>query len=205
MRFAGFTLRITDQARTDEFLREFHDYERNGNLPNLVLMQLPNDHTSGDDAGYPKPDSAVADNDLALGRIVDAISHSRYWRDTAIFVVEDDAQDGQDHVDPHRTVALVISAYNRPHVVDSHFYNQASIVRTIETIFGLQPLTQFDARAPLIVSPFGTQATAQPYGVLANRVRLDELNPGRTGFIKPGADPALDIPDQFFNGVFSSR
>jgi hypothetical protein len=105
-----------------------------------------------------------------------AVSRSRFWRDTAIFAVEDDAQDGLDHVDGHRTAALVISAYNRANSVDSRFYNQASILRTIEMIFGLKPLTRFDRDAPPIVAPF-SGSDLRPFTALRNRVALDELNP----------------------------
>jgi hypothetical protein len=112
-----------------------------------------------------------------LGRIVDAVSHSRFWRDTVIFVVEDDAQNGFDHVDGHRTMALAISAYNRRHTVDSHFYNQTSILRTIEAILGLKPLTQFDGLAVPIVAPFGLGADLAPYSARPNNVPLDRLNP----------------------------
>ncbi len=175
--YPGFTLRISDQARADEFLREFRGFQRTGQLPSLILMQLGNDHTAGTAAGYPVPDSAVADNDLALGRIVDAVSHSRYWADTAIFVVEDDAQNGLDHVDGHRTMALVISAHSRPHLVSSRFYNQTSILKTIELILGLRPLTQFDANANTIVEPFALSTAAlRPYVALPSAIALDRLN-----------------------------
>ncbi len=177
MAYPAFSLRISDQERADEFLREFRRFERSGTFPNFVLMQLGNDHTAGTDPGYPDPDAAVADNDFALGRVVDAISHSRYWKDTAIFVVEDDAQNGLDHVDGHRTMALVISAYNRARAVDSRFYNQTSILATIERIFNLPPLTQFDAYAPPIVAPFAATADLTPYGARPNTIPLDRLNP----------------------------
>lgn len=176
-RYPGFTLRISDQQRASEFLREFRAFERSGKFPNFVLLQLGNDHTAGTAPGYPTPDAAVADNDLALGRIVDAISHSRYWKNTAVFVVEDDAQNGLDHVDGHRTMALVVSAYGRRGYVDSRFYNQTSILATIERIFRLRPLTQFDAHAPPIVSPFAASADLTAYDARPNNVPLDRLNP----------------------------
>ena len=118
-----------------------------GMLPNLMVMRLPNDHTSGTQPGLPTPEAVVADNDLALGRIVEAVSHSKFWPETCIFVVEDDPQNGFDHVDGHRTVALVISPYTRREVVDSTNYNQTSMVRTIELMLGLPPMNQFDASA----------------------------------------------------------
>jgi len=184
MAYPGFSLRVPDQVRADEFLHELRRYERRGSFPSLSIVQLPNDHTAGTAPGYPVPAAAVADNDYALGRIVDGISRSRFWKDTVIFVVEDDAQDGFDHVDGHRTAALVVSAYNRPDTIDSHFYNQTSILRTIEAILNLHSLTQFDANAPLIVAPFGLHPDGAPYAVVANRVPLDTLNPDPKGKLR---------------------
>ena len=214
MAYPAFTLRISDQARADEFIRELRRFERSGKLPSFVLMQLGNDHTAGSFPGYPVPTSAVADNDLALGRVVDAISHSSYWKNTVIFVVEDDAQNGVDHVDGHRTMALVISAYNKKHAVDSSFYNQTSILRTIEAIFGLRPLTQFDAASPPIADIFDSQATQAPYDAVPNRVPLDVINPKRVSLDPPNGFASLqasdfDRPDgvdpAFFNPVLSAR
>ena len=123
----------------DEFLKEFGEFEKNGNLPRLVVLLLPQDHTNGTAPGYPTPRACVADNDLALGRVVEAISHSRYWKESAIFVTEDDAQNGLDHVDGHRTVGLVISPWTRRAAVDSTFYTTINMYRTIEQILGLPP------------------------------------------------------------------
>lgn len=176
MRYPGFSLRVPDQVRADEFLRELREFSKRGSMPSLSILQLPNDHTAGSAPHYPVPNAAIADNDYALGRIVEGISHSPFWKDTVIFVVEDDAQDGFDHVDGHRTAALIVSAYSRPRFVDSHFYNQTSILRTIEAILGLRPLTQFDANAPLIVAPFRLHPLATTYTAVPNRVPLDTLN-----------------------------
>ena len=151
---AGFTLTIPDVHRAGQFIDELHGYEKKGEFPNLLMMILPNDHTSGTRPGMPRPESAVADNDLSLGRIVEAISHSKFWRDTCIFVVEDDPQMGFDHIDGHRTVATVISPYTRRKVVDSTNYNQTSMVRTIELILGLPPMNQIDASATPMNSCF---------------------------------------------------
>jgi hypothetical protein len=142
-----------------------------------MLVALGNDHTAGTDPGYPTPLAMAADNDLALGRIVEALSHSRFWRDTVIFVMEDDAQDGFDHVDAHRTAALVISARNVRGGVDHTFYNQASVLRTIEELFGLHPMTLFDATAPPIVAPFTAPPNAEPYVALPAAIALDRMNP----------------------------
>jgi hypothetical protein len=111
--FPGYDLGIPEQVRADLFLREFRAFEQNHDLPNLIVMLLPDDHTVGTSPGFPTPRATVADNDLAVGRIVDAVSHSSYWPKTAIFVTEDDAQNGLDHVDGHRSEALVISPYAR--------------------------------------------------------------------------------------------
>jgi YVTN family beta-propeller protein len=214
MAYPAFTLRISDQARADEFIRELRGFERSGRLPSFVLMQLGNDHTAGSFPGYPVPTSAVADNDLALGRIVDAISHSSYWKNTVVFVVEDDAQNGVDHVDGHRTMALVISAYNKKHAVDSSFYNQTSILRTIEAIFGLQPLTQFDAASPPIADIFALHASQPPYNAVPNSVPLDVINPKRASFYPANASASLEASDfdrpdavdpSFFTPVLSAR
>jgi hypothetical protein len=140
-------------------------------------MSLPGDHTSGTDPGWPTPRAYAADHDLALGRIVSAVSRSRFWRDTVMFVVEDDAQDGLDHVDGHRTMALVISAYQEAHRVYHEFYDQTSVLRTIELIFNTRPMTRFDADADAIVAPFSATPYLQPYDSHPTQVPLDELNP----------------------------
>ena len=125
----------------------------------------------------PTPEAAVADNDLALGRIVDAISHSRFWPDTCIFVVEDDPQTGFDHIDGHRTIAQVISPYTRRKFVDSTNYNQTSMVRTIELILGLPPMNQLDSSATPMASCFTDEPDLTPYNVTPNIIPLDKLNP----------------------------
>ena len=160
-----FNLRIPDEIRTEIFLRHFAGWARervagNDTMPSFVLMRLGNDHTEGTRAGGPTPRASVADNDLAVGRLVEAVSHSAFWDDTAIFIVEDDAQNGGDHVDAHRSLALVISKY-APHassgaaaVVDSTFYSTVSVVRTMESLLGLPPMNNNDAFAPNIASLF---------------------------------------------------
>jgi DNA-binding beta-propeller fold protein YncE len=163
-RFPDFDTEYPDQLRADEFLNEFADFilaKREGkgpDLPQFILLYLPDDHTRGTAPGKPRPAASVADNDLALGRVVEAISHSPYWDDTAIFVLEDDAQDGADHVDAHRSIAFVISKYSPASAahsfVDSHFYTTVSMVHTIETLLGLPPMNQNDAYAPLMVPMF---------------------------------------------------
>lgn len=135
------------QLRIDEWSREFAGYEAARSLPTMKFVYLTQDHTMVTATGQPQPSSMIADNDLALGRLVDAVSHSAFWPSTAIFVVEDDAQDGPDHVSGHRTIAQVISPYTQFGSVDSTLYSTVSMLRTIELILGLQPMTQFDAAA----------------------------------------------------------
>ncbi|MBV9671020.1 MAG: phosphoesterase, partial [Acidobacteriales bacterium] len=157
-KFADFNLDYPDQLRADEFIREFSDFEKTDSLPEFMLVRLPNDHTSGAKAGKPTPKAAVADNDLALGRVVEAISHSKYWNDTAIFVLEDDAQDGADHVDSHRSLGLVISKYSPIRTagpfVESGFYTTVNMVHTMEALLGLPPMNANDAYAPVMVHMF---------------------------------------------------
>ncbi len=173
-RYPGFKVEYPDQLRADEFLREFAGYARSratghrGGMAQFALVRLPNDHTSGTRAGSPTPEAAVADNDLALGRIVEAVSHSPYWDDTAILVVEDDAQYGVDHVDAHRTVALVISKYSPAPgasgpFVDHHFYTTVNLVRTIEALLGLPPMNNNDTHAAVMAAMFSGEGTQPAY------------------------------------------
>jgi len=168
--FPDFNTDYPDQLRADEFLREFEEFVKArgsaNELPRFTLLYLPDDHTGGTRPGKPTPQASVADNDLALGRVVDAVSHSAYWDDTAIFVVEDDAQNGADHVDAHRSIALVISKYapqgDAP-FVDHHFYTTVSMVRTMEELLGLPAMNLFDAHAPLMTWLFTGLGTQAPY------------------------------------------
>jgi YVTN family beta-propeller protein len=175
--YVGFPNKVPDVYRADEFIRELQAFEEQDNFPNFIIMLLPNDHTSGTHPGLPTPRAAVADNDLALGRIVEAISHSRFWEKTCIFVTEDDPQAGLDHVDGHRTVGLVISPYTRRGEVVSTYYSQINMVRTIENILGLPPMNQFDAAAEPMTDCFTDIPDLTPYESLPNNIPLDELNP----------------------------
>jgi len=168
--FPDFNTDYPDQLRTDEFLREFDEFVKARGtpkeLPQFILLYLPDDHTGGTRPGGPTPRASVADNDLAVGRVVEVVSHSAYWDDTAIFVIEDDAQDGADHVDAHRSTAYVISKYapraDKP-FVDSHFYTTVSMVHTMEEILGLPPMNLFDAHAPLMAPLFSGPGTQPPF------------------------------------------
>lgn len=170
---------IPDQYRVEVFLKDFYRYVQQRNLPNLVIMSLTSDHTEGTQPSYPTPRAMVADNDLALGRVVEAISHSPYWKDSVIFVIEDDAQNGVDHVDGHRTIGFVISPYTKRGVVDSRYYTQIDFIRAMEQILGLPPMNQMD----LAVDPTSMKQTFKqtpdftPYVVVPNQIPLDELNP----------------------------
>ena len=175
--YVGWDLDYPDQHRADRFIEELRGYETTGDLPRFIVIRLPNDHTSGSKAGKPSPTAMLADNDLALGRIVEAVSRSRFWKETAIFAVEDDAQNGSDHVDAHRTVALVASPYVKRHCVDSSFYSTSSLLRTMELILGLEPMTQFDAAALPMRASFRAAADFTPYKVRPAQVNMAEKNP----------------------------
>lgn len=174
--YRSFDLDYPDVKRAERFISELKRFEREGDMPQLQILRLPNDHTHGGTIGYPTPTSYVADNDLALGMIVEAISHSKFWSQIAIFVVEDDAQNGPDHVDAHRTTAFVISPYARHGVVDSTLYSTSSMLRTIELILGLKPMSQFDAAARPMFNSFQSVADLQPYQLKPANVDLDLPN-----------------------------
>jgi DNA-binding beta-propeller fold protein YncE len=218
--FPDFNTDYPDQLRADEFLNEFDAYvrarvENEGadlELPSFVLLYLPDDHTGGTRPNFPRPAASVADNDLALGRVVDAVSHSPYWDDTAIFVLEDDAQDGADHVDAHRSIAFVISKYSpssaaKPYV-EHRFYTTVNVIHTMEMLLGLPPMNQNDAYAPVMSGLF-TGAGDQPAfkvdnrnlrnGLIYERNRADAPNAkisSKMDFSRPDANSATRL-----NGV----
>jgi DNA-binding beta-propeller fold protein YncE len=172
--------RFRGASRLGAWLEEFRGFvsERNAGkpdgMPNLSIVRLPNDHTDGIKARRPTPQFFVADNDYALGKLVEAVSNSPYWKDTAIFVVEDDAQDGPDHVDAHRSVALVISAYNRPGLLVHEFHNTVSLIRTMELLLGIAPMNQLDANAAPM-NLFRAEADLRPYQAQLPNVAIDNL------------------------------
>ncbi len=175
--YPGFVMSIPDVYRAKVFIDELATCERTGELPNLVYVFLPCDHTSGTRPGMPTPRAMVADNDLALGRVVEAASRSRFWKDTCILAVEDDPQNGFDHVDAHRTVALVVSPYTKRGFVDSTCYNQTGMVKTLELILGLPPMNQLDLSATAMRNAFQTRPDLTPYAAAPNKIALDEMNP----------------------------
>jgi hypothetical protein len=152
-------------------------FEGDGNFPNLVIIGLPNDHTSGTGSGSPTPAAQVADNDLAFGQIVEALSHSPFWAETCVLAIEDDPQSGWDHVSGYRTTAYVISPYTKRGAVVSTQYNQTSLLRTMELILGLPPMNQMDATATPMFDCFTNQPDFTPFVALTNRVPLDQMNP----------------------------
>ena len=169
--------RPRDTDNVEIFLKEFREFEKNDSLPRFIVMSLGEDHTTGTAPGTFTPRACVASNDLALGRLVDAVTHSKYWPKTAIFVIEDDAQNGPDHVDAHRTVGLVVSPYTKRHHLDSTQYSTVSMIRTIELILGLPPLSQYDAAARPMFASFTETPELTPFVHVPAQVALDTVNP----------------------------
>ena len=167
----------SDQERADLFIGEYRHMSRQDRVPNLMILTLPCDHTEGRDPNYPKPQSMVADNDLGLGRVVEAVSHSLQWKNTCIFVIEDDAQSGTDHVDGHRTVYMAFSPYVRRQFVDHSLYNTCSMLRSIELMLGLDPMNRFDALTPPLAACFMEKPDFTPYTVRPSQIALDDMNP----------------------------
>ncbi len=174
--YRPWDLTYPDTLRAESFIGELAEFERTGDFPNFIIMHLPNNHTDGTRPGAPTPRAMVADNDLALGRIVEAISRSSFWKETAIFVIEDDAQNGPDHVDAHRTIAFAISPYIKRGTVDHTMYDTVSILRTIELILGLAPMSQYDAASFPLVASFTNKPDVSPYTALRPDVPFDEVN-----------------------------
>ncbi len=174
--FRSYDLNYPDVKRAERFLEELARFEAEGEMPQLIIIRLPNDHTSGTRVGAPTPRAMVADNDLALGMLVEGVSKSRFWPETAIFVVEDDAQNGPDHVDAHRTVALCISPYTKGTGKDSTMYSTSSMLRTMELILGLEPMSQFDAAARPMYASFRPEPDLRPYDHRPARIDLNEVN-----------------------------
>lgn len=175
--YPGWNMRIPDVLRAERFLQDLKAAEQKGEWVNFAIIFLPNDHTSGTQPGAPTPRAQVADNDLALGRIVEAITKSKFWRKTCIFVIEDDPQDGFDHVDGHRSICLLISPYTKRGVVISEFYNQTSVLHTMQRILGVPPMNQMNALAPLMTACFTDKPDYTPFTALPNEIPLDEMNP----------------------------
>jgi len=200
--FPAYATSIPDVARAQIFNAELKKWTESGKMPNLVLLQLPSNHTNGTTPGASTPKAMVADNDLALGQVVEALTKSPFWKKMAIFVVEDDAQNGVDHVDGHRTVALVASPYARRGAIDSTFYAQQSILKTIELILGLPNLSLFDRIATDMRASFQNQPDLTPFSAVEPKQSLFERNPERTALRGKAKSDAIasakmrwDIPD----------
>ena len=174
--YLGYDTHYSDIDRYRAWLEEFDRYDRDGGLPQLSIIRLPNDHTEGTCTDRPTPRAHMAENDLALGLMLERISHSRYWKDALILVIEDDAANGQDHVDGHRTVALAAGPYVKRGQVDSGLYTSCSVLRCIEDIFGLPSMTQFDARANGLEGIFRSKPDLRPYTHRPARIDLEEKN-----------------------------
>jgi len=172
----GWDLDVLDVWRAAQFIKELKKFEAADNFPNLVVLWLPNDHTSGTRAGSPTPEAQVADNDLAMGQIVEAVSHSRFWTNTCVFAVEDDPQNGWDHVSGYRTTAYIASAWTKRGAVVNTQYNQTSLLRTMELILGLPPMNQMDATATPMFDCFAATPDFTPFAAVTNNVPLDEMN-----------------------------
>ena len=182
--YPGWDMAIPDQTRADVFLKDLTALEKKGTFPDLTIIYLPNDHT----ASELTPKSYVADNDLALGRVIEGLSKSRFWKDMAIFVNEDDPQTGGDHVDGHRSFCLVVSPYAKKGALISKFYNQTSVLHTISRILGIPPMNQVVAASPTMEDCFTTQADLAPYAALTPKQKLNEKRPPapkKTGFWPP--------------------
>jgi YVTN family beta-propeller protein len=187
--YPPYDLSIPDNKRVDVWLEEFHRFEKDGGLPRLNIVRLGNDHTAGTSPGQPTPQAFVAENDLALGRLVEAISKSRFWPESAIFVLEDDAQNGPDHVDAHRSVLLVASPWAKRGHVDSTLYSTSSVLRTMELVLGLPPMSQYDAAAAPAFAAFAPNADPAPFTARPARVPLDAKNRSDA----PGAQASLEM------------
>jgi DNA-binding beta-propeller fold protein YncE len=178
--YHGWDLDYSDLNRAARFVAELRRFEAEGEMPRFQILRLPNDHTDAARAGALTPRAMVAQNDLALGRIVEAVTHSRFWPQTAIFIVEDDSQFGPDHVDAHRTEALVISPFVRHAFVDSTAYTSCSMLATMECLLGLKPMSQYDDVAPPMRASFQAAADLEPYAAVPARVDLGAKNPAGT-------------------------
>ncbi|MDP9201069.1 MAG: SMP-30/gluconolactonase/LRE family protein [Gemmatimonadota bacterium] len=200
--YPGWSLQVPDQVRADIWLKEFQEFVRAGKLPALEFVRLPNDHTSGARAGSPTPRAYMADNDLALGRIIEALTKSPFWKSTVVFVLEDDAQDGPDHVDSHRSPLLVISPYNRGKVFH-RFANTTDVLATIEDILGLGRMSQFDHYGRPLREIWETTPDLTAYVALKPSVPLDEKNPKRGVMVEASKKLTLEKEDTSNDDLFN--
>jgi len=200
--YPPFDMTISDQRRADVWLAELQEFVRRGTMPQLEIIHLPSDHTSGTKAGRPTPRAYMADNDLALGRMIEALSQTPFWRDTVVFVVEDDAQDGPDHVDSHRSVCLVISPWSRGGV-QHQFINTSDVIGAIDRILGLRPMSQYDLRAHPLDGVFAAKPDLTPYHAITPSVPLDETNPDKTKAAELSSNVDFDHVDSVDDALFN--
>ena len=194
--YRGFDLAYPDVERAKVFLSELADYEKAGAMPRLIVMRMGNDHTYGAQAGKTAPLSSAADNDYGVGMLIEGLSKSRFWTSTAVFILEDDAQNGADHVDSHRSPAFIISPWVKHHVVDGTMYNTTSMLRTIEFLLGLKPMTHFDAGARPMSAAFQDKPDPTPYAAEKPRISLEDKNPAATPGAARAANLRFDDADQ---------
>jgi len=200
--YPPFDLNVPDQVRADAWIAEFEQFVKDGNLPQLEVLHLPSDHTAGGRAGFRTPRAFMADNDLALGRIVEALSKSPYWRDTVMFVLEDDSQAGPDHVDSHRSPFLVVSAYNRAGAIH-RFANTTDVVAAIEDILGLDRMSKFDYFSRSLANLFAEKPDLAPYVALVPQVDMEERNAANSAAAVMSQGLDFSAPDRVNDAVFN--
>jgi YVTN family beta-propeller protein len=203
--YTGWDLAVRDTTRFHQWIKDFDSLVAAGALPAMNVMRFGNDHTEGVRRGKPTPFAHAADNDLAVGLFLDYLSHSPVWKESVVFIVEDDAQNGPDHVDAHRSTAYVAGAFVRRHFVDHSMYSTTSMLRTMELILGLKPMTQYDASSPSMWRSFMAEADLSPYNALPANIDLNQKNQASNALSKKSA--SLDfaredrVPDQLFNEI----
>src|SRR5258707_8176502 len=200
--YPPFDLKVPDQVRADAWIAEFEQFVKDGNLPQLEVLHLPSDHTAGGRAGFRTPRAYMADNDLALGRIVEALSKSPYWRDTVVFVLEDDAQAGPDHIDSHRSPLLVISAYNRAGTIH-RFANTTDVIAAIEDILGLVRLSKFDYFSRSLAEVFVATPDLRPFNAITPTANMEEMNPVKSAAATMSQPFDLSAPDRINDAAFN--
>jgi hypothetical protein len=200
--YPAFNLKIPDQVRADAWIAELGGYVRAGAMPGLEVLHLPNDHNAAARSGYRTPRAFMADNDLALGRIIEALSRSPFWRETVVFVLEDDAQMGPDHVDSHRSVLLVISPYNHPGTYH-RFVNTVDVVAAIEDILHLGRLSKYDYFSRPLTDVFTSTPDLAPYQAARAEIDMDEMNAPGTPASRISSRLDFSAPDRVDESVFN--
>ena len=200
--YPEFNLKIPDQRRADGWIQELHEFVVKGDMPALEVLHLPSDHTAGGRAGYPTPRAYMADNDLALGRIVEALSQSPFWRDTVVFVLEDDSQSGPDHVDSHRSPFFAVSAYNHPGTIH-RFANTTDVVAAIEDILGLGRMSKFDYFSRSLADVFSMTPDFAPYRSLVPQADMKETNPSKGVAARMSEGLDLQAADRSDDALFN--